>query len=372
MPPGDCFTDNRHNRIVNMVSFRDHGVTCRLLEFRRAQMSTITAVSEDLTARRQKRAWRSIRSMLRITTSFAAGSPRSLALCDQGVISFTNFGTALIVGRACGSTELGVYALAMTLISFATDTSAALITTPYTVFSPQLSPVRRRQYLGSLLAFQSILSSLFALALVVGGAVASWRGLLPDRVSGVVTTTAAVTAFVSLREFVRRVSFAEAKIASALAVDLCTCLIQVGGVLLLLRWGALTASHACIVLGISSATAAGCWIAIRHNALRIAPRCWGRDLKRDWGFAKWVLGSGLLWAVAMYLYPWMLAAFHGTSTTSPGQPALRSQRWGTLSCRALVTTSARTSQSCTPPQEPVPCGDVCTARVSSLWCCSCP
>jgi O-antigen/teichoic acid export membrane protein len=39
------------------------------------------------------------------------------------------------------------------------------------------------------------------------------------------------------------------------------------------------------------------------------------DLKKNWAFGKWVFASGLVWAVSMNLYPWFLAAFHGTGST---------------------------------------------------------
>ena len=49
--------------------------------------------------------------------------------------------------------------------------------------------------------------------------------------------------------------------------------------------------------------------------MRLDPRLILPDLKRNWAFAKWLLGSTVAWQVATYFYPWMLAAFHGTSAT---------------------------------------------------------
>jgi O-antigen/teichoic acid export membrane protein len=238
-----------------------------------------------------------------------------LALCDQGVVSLTNFGTGLIIGRVCGKSELGVYMLAWTLVTLATEISAALIITPYTVFGPQLTGDHRKRYLGSMLVHQSLLSVLFASAIAIAAALGSSRGILSHSVSTILWTTAAVIVFVGLREFVRRVSFAELRIGSALCVDLCACLSQIGGMLVLLHSGALTASGTYIVIGISSATTAVGWIALRRKLFRLSTRLWLGDLTRNWSLAKWVLGSGLLWTLSMYLYPWVLAAFHGTSVT---------------------------------------------------------
>jgi len=261
------------------------------------------------------RATTSIRSMLGKAAAHADLHRGFFALCDQGVVSITNFATAVIIGRVCGKAELGVYTLAWTLITLATEISAVLITAPYIVFGPQLGWSRRRWYLGSILAHQLLLSMMFALTMAAGAVLGSWRGWLPDRVSTVVTTTAVVIVFISLREFVRRVSFAELKIGRALLVDITACIAQAVGVLLLLHFGALTASRTYTLLGISSAVAAGGWLAIHRGAFRSDTRIYARDLKRNWRFAKWLLASCILSVLARYLYPWLLAAFHGTSAT---------------------------------------------------------
>lgn len=39
------------------------------------------------------------------------------------------------------------------------------------------------------------------------------------------------------------------------------------------------------------------------------------DLRKNWILGKWVFASGLVWAVSMNLYPWLLAAFHGVAST---------------------------------------------------------
>jgi O-antigen/teichoic acid export membrane protein len=251
--------------------------------------------------------------------SFAAALrgrvPSLAALADQGVVSVTNFATAVIIGRVCGKAELGIYTLAWTLITAATGISGTLTTTPYAVFGPQLVRSRRRRYLGSILVHQLLLSVMFALIVAAAAALGAWRGWLSDSASSVVVTTAGVILFISLREFVRGASFAELKIGWALSMDVTACLSQAAGMLLLLHYGALTVSRTYILLGVSSAAAAGGWMILRRRAFRLDKRHCARDFQRNWQLAKWVLASGFLWMFAMYLYPWLLAAFHGTSVT---------------------------------------------------------
>jgi O-antigen/teichoic acid export membrane protein len=256
-----------------------------------------------------------MRSMLGKTVALAGRNPSFIALADQGVVSATTFATGVIIGRVCGKAELGVYALVWTLIALTTEISAVLTTTPYTVFSPRLGRYQRSRYLGSVLVHQLFLSLMFALTMLAGAALGSWRGWLPNNISSAVTTTAAVIVFIGLREFVRRVSFAELKVGTALLIDVIACLVQTGGLLLLVHFGVLSVSRSYALLGISFALVAGGWLTLRWGAVRPGTRLYGRDLTRNWRFAKWVLGSCILSLFARYLYPWVLAAFHGTSVT---------------------------------------------------------
>ena len=237
------------------------------------------------------------------------------ALFDQSLVSLTNFATALLIGRVCGKPELGVYALAWTLLSMVTEISGALITTPYTVLSPQLSRFRRSRYLGSIFVQQVALAIMFALVIVAGALLGTWCGWVSHSLTNVFTTTAGAVVFVGVKEFVRRVSFADLRIGSAFFLDAMACAVQVVGILLLFQLGALSASGTFVVLGISSALAAGVWLWLHRRTFRFESLLYKQDLRRNWRFAKWVLVSGMLSAIARYLYPWMLAAFHGTSVT---------------------------------------------------------
>jgi O-antigen/teichoic acid export membrane protein len=221
----------------------------------------------------------------------------------------------MVIGRVCGKPELGVYTLVWTLLSLGTEISAALITTPYTVFSPHLNRYRRSRYLGSIFVHQVVLAIFFALVIVTGSCLSSWYGWSPRNFANVFTTTAGVTVFVCIKEFVRRVSFAELNIRTVLFVDGLASATQIGGVLFLFRLGALSVSGTLAVLGISSAVAVGIWFRLGRDAFRFEPLLYKRDLRRNWRFAKWSLASGVLSSVSRYLFPWMLAAFHGTSVT---------------------------------------------------------
>ena len=266
-------------------------------------------------SRHRARARVSIRETRNKVVALVARQRGLLALCDQAVVSLTNFATGVIIGRVCGREELGVYTLAWTLLTMGTGICSALIATPYTVFGPLLVRSRRRRYLGSIFVHQVALSGSLALVLVAAAVLGSWQEWFSGSISTALTTIAGVILFVNLRDIVRSVSLAELRMGSALLVDVAACLVQAVGIFLLLHFHVLNANRIYIVLGISSAAAAGGWVAFRWRAFRIDARLCALDGRRNWDFAKWVLGSSLLGTFAGYVYPWLLAAFHSTSVT---------------------------------------------------------
>ena len=238
-----------------------------------------------------------------------------VVLCDQAIVSLTNFATAVIVGRACGKTELGAYTLAWSVITIVSGISSRLTSTPYMVYGPQLSRSQRSSYLTSVCLHQLLCSTVSASFIAIGVLLLSSNRVISGDIEKIMMTTAAVIVSITLREFIRSISFADMTPRWALCVDLVASLGQMTGIVLLLKHGTLAAFHVLMMLGISSAVAVVLWASCHKTVLRLEwTRCF-RDLRVSWKLGKWVLGSGLLWQLANYLYPWMIAAFHGTSVT---------------------------------------------------------
>jgi O-antigen/teichoic acid export membrane protein len=237
----------------------------------------------------------------------------AIALFDQGVVSLTSFLSALIIGRVCGRADLGLYTLAWTLLSMSSELSGALITTPYTVFSPRLNHGRKRRYLGSMLAHQVVLTLLFSAAIavtLVAGYAAGWISKATATLFGV---SAAALVLVGLKEFVRRVGFAQLRVGSACATDCIASTLQLLGMFVIFRAGKLTVPNTLLLMGMSAGLAAGWWLWRYRLDFRFQSRLLYADLVRNWRFSRWVLGSGFLSATARYVFPWMLAAYRGSS-----------------------------------------------------------
>jgi O-antigen/teichoic acid export membrane protein len=236
-----------------------------------------------------------------------------VTLADQTVASTTNFVTGVIIGRACAKEEFGLYMLGLTIMLYVTNLQTSLILTPYMIFSPRLKGNAQTLYTGSTLVHQLALSALAILCLVVGGVVLS-LGMGPQGLASVVWALVVAIAFILLRDYARQVCFARLRMRTALLVDSCVAVGQIGGLLLLAYLGVLSASRAYWVIGAACGLAAFVWLIWMRTEFTLKISQAILDLGQSWSFGRWVFASGLLWTLSMSLYPWFLAGFHGTAS----------------------------------------------------------
>jgi len=233
-----------------------------------------------------------------------------VSVTDQAAASATNFLTGIIIGRACTKDELGFYMLGFSLVFVAIELQSSLIATPYMVFSPRLQGRAHKAYTGSTLVHQGVLSALAILGLAVAG-IPLWLGLGPAGLASVVWALALAITFILLREYVRRICFANLRMATALVADCAVAVLQLGGLLLLASRGLLSAGRAYGTIGAACGAVAIVWLLANRRMFTVGARQAKADFRRNWQFGKWVFASGVLWAASMYLFPWILAAFDG-------------------------------------------------------------
>jgi O-antigen/teichoic acid export membrane protein len=236
-------------------------------------------------------------------------------VADQAVASFTNLATLVIIGRSCSKEQLGLYALAFVVFAGAVEVQASLISTPYTVHRPRLSPDEGREFLGATLLFQFAFS-LLAMAFI--GAVGALLGILEGfgAVADVMKVLGLTVAFMLLKEHLRRVCFAGLRMRSAAALDASAGLIQVSALLVLAGGGMLSADTALGVIAASSGAAALAWLVRNRDHYQVTVgRAAGR-IRAMWKQGRWMTASGLLSIIAAQLYPWLLTAMHGAAATA--------------------------------------------------------
>jgi O-antigen/teichoic acid export membrane protein len=237
-----------------------------------------------------------------------------LALFDQGIVSLTRFVTTIMVGRACGADELGVYALAFSVLVLLGVIQESLITAPFTILHHSQSDAERRLHAGSVLVHYCVWAVLVAAALVGCGLVLSAEGG-SSPLALLVWTLAATMPSTLLREFARRMAFARLHVGAALALDLAASVIQLGGLFLLAATGTLSAITAFGVIGVACGLPGIVWLIVTHHDFRIDWSLVTSRLGRNWTLGRWMFGSQLLAVATHYSIHWVLMVLIGATAT---------------------------------------------------------
>jgi O-antigen/teichoic acid export membrane protein len=242
------------------------------------------------------------------------GGNRGLALGDQLIVSATNFITGVIVGRTCTKDEFGLYMLGLSIVLLVLDLQTSLISSPYMVYSPRLPARDRALYTGSALIQHGIVAmtvvSILAAGLLVVVPTIDLEGL-----TNVVTAVAVAVSFILLREFTRRVHFANLRFGSAIVLDLSVAIVQIGLLVGLYAQNLVSAVSAFVAIGVACGLGAVAAIYAERSNISIDRRRVVPDLRKNWSIGKWIFASGVLWTASFNLYPWILTYFHGASAT---------------------------------------------------------
>jgi O-antigen/teichoic acid export membrane protein len=236
-----------------------------------------------------------------------------LSIVDQAVVSGTSFATAVVVGRLCSREDLGVYSLALSVLLFCRGVLVQLVCAPYTVLRARRNAGEAEAvHTGSALVHYLALSALSTVGLVVVASLAS-LGVGPFRGGGAMWVLAGVAPFLFFREYVRQLALALLSLRTALIIDVTVAVIQIGGVLLSGRLGAISVATAFGVSGTACAVVCIGWLWARPVGIRIVIPQVPADWRRNWSFARWTLASFLVGNTAVYIMPYIVVMAHGTA-----------------------------------------------------------
>ncbi|HVT28405.1 MAG TPA: lipopolysaccharide biosynthesis protein [Lacipirellulaceae bacterium] len=231
-------------------------------------------------------------------------------VADQAVVSLASFATTVVVGRVCGSEELGIYVLATTTFWLLAGIPNALTWTPFTSRAPRMSSGRRAGYCGSVTIHTVLLTSVLAAVLVIAGLLpSSWFGQ-SGWFSMMCFALVPFTLMMTLREHVRRICMAQIAVRELLTFDAPIAVAQLLLLVWLARRGWLTANTALV------AVAAACLISfvwmISHRSdfefrRRRAAVHWSYNLQ----FGRWLLAISIAWLLSDSLYRWIVGWQYG-------------------------------------------------------------
>ncbi|MCD7058916.1 lipopolysaccharide biosynthesis protein [Pelagibacterium xiamenense] len=227
-----------------------------------------------------------------------------VSVLDQAVISGVNFVTTVFIGRWMGASDLGIYILIFTVLTFLIAAAESLIAAPMTSLIHKYADAHRRAYLGSVLIHHALLVAVVFASAVLATAYAYFNvpGLTLPLAAAALWLPAVLT-----RELARRYAMATFKPNLALGLDLAIAALHIGwlGLLAITRLTSLFA----ILLGAFVAQIVGIWAWWRRAApaLSLEPAAWREHLGSHLR-----LGSGNLLALGtfiaqLYIAPWLLA-----------------------------------------------------------------
>ncbi|MFT7640745.1 MAG: O-antigen/teichoic acid export membrane protein [Pirellulaceae bacterium] len=236
-----------------------------------------------------------------------------LAVFDQAVVSGSRFLATILIGRFCGPTELGNYSIAFASLIFAGCFLEALITTPYMVYSSDMTPEKRRVFAGGTL--MHFLFLMICGSLATAGIAATLLANGATSLGWTLMVVAIVVPFSMLWEFARRFSFAHMEMHVAVIIDVSVATLQLAGILTLIRMNSLTASVAFVIIGASCGLVGALWLLISSQRFSFHRPSVYPAWQQNWLLGKWMAASQIIGSLQGHVSHWILAAIAGTFAT---------------------------------------------------------
>jgi O-antigen/teichoic acid export membrane protein len=246
-------------------------------------------------------------------TLWATWQMHALALADQAVVSGTSFLTTVVVGRSTSASELGLYAIASSLLVASVTIQDSLISLPYTI--QRHRPLgKSAEHADGSLKLSFLLSALCVVVLAVTAlGLSAWNA--QAKLVAMIWALAAVAPFALLRAFGRRFAFAHFQMNQALILDTAVAAIQLGGLGVLARIGLLSATTAFAAIGAASAGIGVVWLYLARANFAVRGDRLPETMQQSWNLGKWLLANQLTLAAQTNFTYWLLAWAAGTSAT---------------------------------------------------------
>jgi O-antigen/teichoic acid export membrane protein len=234
----------------------------------------------------------------------------TLAVADRAVVSSTWFFTVLLIARYSDASQLGVYAVGISVLAALVAFQDSLIFQPYTIERhwPQGTAV------GSLLILSLLLSVGSTLVLTVGS-----LGILKrygsSEMALMTFAIAGALPFVLTREFARRTAFARLAPGRAMLLELAAAMTQLSALGWLGLSGRMSAISACAALAGASAIPIAGWLYCTRAEFALGVRQGPTILKQTWTVGKWLLVGQIAVQVQRHIIYWVAMLTAGAAVT---------------------------------------------------------
>ena len=237
----------------------------------------------------------------------------ALALADQAVVSAGSFFTTVIIGRYADASQLGAYAIAISVLASLYTTQGSLITLPFAIqrHRPIGTPA---EFAGSSLMQGLMLAAVAAGVLAIVGLGLFIGGARPE-MTAMAWALAAVTQFALLREFGRRFAFNYLRVGHALMLDAAVTAMQLAMIAALAWTGRMSAVTALAALGLSSGIAGLGWLYLARAEFAIRLAGLHAAIRHGWRLGKWLFIKQAITQTQDFITYWLSAAIAGAAVT---------------------------------------------------------
>jgi O-antigen/teichoic acid export membrane protein len=229
------------------------------------------------------------------------------------VVSGTSFLTTVLIARWADASQLGTYAIGISILASILAAQDALIVRPYSIKRHQ--PVgSAAEHAGGSLALSVLLSAICIVVLVL--ALLNMSARHSDRSLLVMGwALAAAIPFALVREFSRQFSFAHFNVLHALLLDATVAGFQLSIVAALGITGHMSAGTACAALGSACAFGSLSWLYFSRQRFAVRPARVRSTLEQSWSLGKWLLAAQMAIQVQGYITYWLLMGIAGAAVT---------------------------------------------------------
>lgn len=235
-----------------------------------------------------------------------------LAIFDQGMISGTNFLTAIVIGRCCGADTLGLYALIASAIALLLGVQEQLITAPYVMYHGRKGPKGLRRYTGSIILHQCLFT---ALAFLTFGGFILNGGVQMSLFKPVALTLVMAFPAILFRGFVREVALAHCRVLTVVMIDATVCVTQLVVLASLFATDSVSLVFVYAAMGGTCLLTSLIWLRQNRSAVTFSRTGTTVHWLRNWRFGRWALATHVAGTSTPYIMPWVLFMMHGEAAT---------------------------------------------------------
>ena len=233
------------------------------------------------------------------------------AIADRVLLGAATFLTGVLVGRSGTPEEFGAYTLGMTVVFFAIAVQESLLAAPYTVHSRDYAASAQRRYLGSVFSHLLILSG--GLAIVLLTAAAALYGDSSSDASTLLLTLGLAIPAVLIREFARRIDYADLRPRNAVLLSGGVSAFQLALTAILFATDRLHAASAIAVTGVASLAGAIAWLASYRKRMEFDAADVRPAFAKNLVIGRWIFATQMSEMARIQALPWLLAAIIDTA-----------------------------------------------------------